>query len=204
MPVINNKIKISEAKATKGMESIKFTLSYGIQSSEEKQRNNSHKIISAIKGSKNLLIDIDSSLIGLPEKERENCVIDFIKYIRSLALEYRYRKSPNAGGQSFMGKLFSMGAKSGDAHKVFTLVPEDAWNNEDFIAALPFYGVRYYLFKEDADTGKVLDDLYNGQLLDFEVFDYFSAIMFDSCSFGQMGIYTESLTMNELKSLLKL
>lgn len=204
MSIIKGKIKIIENKSSKGPDTARYNLNYGINSKVDQQRRNSHSIISALKGTKSVLLDVNSTLFNLQPYKRDSYAMDFIKAVKSMGLEYRYRKIPNTGSQSFFGKLFGFDNKASDSHQIFVVISDETWTNEGFISSLPFYGVKYCVFKEAADTSKTLDDIYNGQLLDFEMFDYFDLTIFDCCSFGAMGLCTNSLEYGELEKLLEL
>jgi hypothetical protein len=194
------KLKITENKVVQGSLSPHFIISYNNLKNKIKQpQDNSYEIISLLKSKNDFFIEVDSSLLLASAALRENEVISFINNIRQMNLNYRYRQLPSSGEK----KLFSLlNRGSSTNHHVLVHIPQTIWAQEAFKFILPIHGVRYYITKKDVDSNKVLDDLFNGQLLDAEKIELFKFIIFDICNFGQMGINGTDISLVELKRIL--
>lgn len=195
------KLKITENKVVQGSLSPRFIISYNNSKNKTKQhQENSYEIISLLKSKNDFFIEVNSSLLLTPTALRENEVISFINHIRQMNLDYRYRQLPSSGEKNLFSQLLNRGHSTN--HQVLVHIPQAIWTQEAFKSILPIYGVRYYIPKGDVDNNKVLDDLFNGQLLDAEKIELFKLIIFDSCNFGQMGISGTDISLAELKRIL--
>ncbi len=203
MPIINGKIRVSEIKNLKTPDAARYSINYGVSKSAERQRQNSHIIISALKMQSDMLLYIDSLMFNSISKQGEACALSFIKFLDSGGLDYRYRKTTQAASQSFWDKIISSGGRTVDSHKIYCFIPDDVWSNPDLIFALPFHGVKYYICCDGIDKEKLLDDAYAGFISQEETKKLFKLSVFDCCSYGQMGISTDSLSLEQLKNTLQ-
>lgn len=194
------KLKITENKVVQGSLSPHFIISYNNLKNKTKQpQDNSYEIISLLKSKNDFFIEVDSSLLSTSAALRENEVISFINNIRQMNLDYKYRQLPSSGEKKLFG-LLNRGSSTN--HHVLVHIPQAIWAQEAFKFILPIHGVRYYITKRDVDSNKVLDDLFNGQLLDAEKIELFKFIIFDLCNIGQMGISGTDISLVELKRIL--
>lgn len=196
------KFKLKENKSGGDLSAPKYMVSFNQLGKEVENKENSYQIISALKQDNDVFIEINSSMLNLTKNMREDCALTFLKAVRAAGLDYRYRKVDAAGGKSLLSQLFSFGGKQSQAHDVLVYVPDEVWKSGDFQKYLPTSGVKYLVCKDKMDGIKVLDDMYNGQILDDEILDMFKFMIFDCNNFGQMGIYTNSVSMQEMKQLL--
>ncbi|RCX12534.1 hypothetical protein DFR58_12138 [Anaerobacterium chartisolvens] len=201
MPIINGKIRVSEIKNLKTPDAARYSINYGVSKSAERQRQNSHIIISALKMQSDMLLYIDNLMFNSISKQGEACALSFIKFLDSEGLDYRYRKSSETSNQSFWDKIISSGGRT--SHKIYCFIPDDVWRNPNLIFALPFHGVKYYICSGGADKEKLLDDAYAGFISQEETKSLFKLSVFDCCSYGQMGISTDSLSLEQLKNTLE-
>jgi len=192
------KLKIRENKTDGGLNFARFALTYKVPDTQEQCRQNSFNIISLLKSGNDVIIEINSSLFNVSENRREEIVMGFIDDIRSLGLEYRYRKVAATGSQSFLSALF--GKKNNQAHEVLVYVPHNVWQQESFKSAIPLYGARYYVVNGSLEAGKALEDMY--RMMDFEKLQFFKLVVFDAGLLGSMGINSQTLQMEDIKRLL--
>ncbi|MBZ4666217.1 hypothetical protein [Mahella sp.] len=200
-----SKISIKENKQGTSLEAPRFALSYG-QAADvdiENRRLISFKILSALKGESNdVILEIDSSLLNAPRQHRADIALDFVRAVRSAGIDFRYDK--NAERVSFFSQLFRIGDTGYSFHhRVLAYIPQSIWTSEGFINILPAEGVRYYITQPTVQSSKLLDDMHHGYILDDEKLDIFDLIVFDCCVFGQMGIYTKRLSLDDIKERLK-
>jgi hypothetical protein len=195
------KLKITENKVAQESLSPRFIISYANSKKKaEQQQENSYEIISLLKSKNDFFIEVTSSLLSTPAALRENEVLSFINHIKLMNLDYRYRQLPSSGEKNIFSQLLSRSPSTN--HHVLVHIPQNIWTQEAFKSILPINGVRYYIPKGDVDSSKVLDDLFNGLLPDAEKIELFKLIIFDSCSFGQMGISGKDISLAELKNIL--
>jgi len=196
----NLNIKLRENKSAGGLNDPRYMITYQSKSSGGENSKNSFEIISALKGSNDILLEFNSSLLMVTEGNRETCSTNFIKAIKAMNLIYKYRKSAPLGKKSIISQLFSGGNK--EAHELLVYIPNEVWEQEGFSSILPTGGLRYYITNGPSDGNKVLEDIFTGQLMEDEKIDFFKLIIFDSSSFGQMGIVSNHLGFDEIKQLL--
>lgn len=195
------KVTIKELKTPHSLETPKFNICYspGNNSSQPKR---SYQIISALNGAADLVLEVNSSLFNIGANQRGDAALNFLEEIRALNWDFRYRKitAPSSGNSLEM--LFSFMKKSDNtAHQIFVTVPAAVWRDESLILSLlPVHGVRYYI----GATAEVdpLDALFNGQYTDEQVLSLFKLICYDCPGFGQMGVYTQDVTQEELRNML--
>ncbi|AEE97878.1 hypothetical protein [Mahella australiensis] len=200
-----SKIIIKENKQGISLETPRFSLSYGQAADADigNRRLISFNILSALKGGDHdVILEVDSSLLNAPRQHRADIALDFVRAVRSAGIDFRYDK--NAEKTSFFSQLFRIGdTGSSFRHRVLTYVPKGIWNSETFVNILPTQGIRYYIVPPNAQSSKLLDDMRQGYILDDEKLDIFDLIVFDCCIFGQMGIYTKHLSLDDIKGRLK-
>lgn len=195
----NLNIRVKENKSSWGLNMPRYMVSYKNNSIEEENCKNSYEIISSLKGNNDLFIEFNSSLLVNGEAKRELCTSNFIKAVKAMSLNFRYRKGAPTYKKSFFAQLLGGGNK--EAHEMLVYIPDDIWKQEGFNSILPS-GMRYYIINGPTDGNKLLEDIFNGQLMDDEKIDLFKLIIFDCSSFGQMGIVSNSMSIDEVKQLL--
>lgn len=196
----NLNVKVKESKEEWGLNSPRFLITYKSKGTEEENSKNSYGMISTLKGTSDIIMELNSSLLITNESKRESTSVNFIKAIKTLNLIYRYRKGAPIGKKSLFSQL--LGGASKEAHEVRVYIPNEIWSQEGFNSILPTGGLRYYILKDPVDGNNILEDLHNGQMLDDEKIDFFKLIIFDCSAFGQMGIVTNSMSIEEIKDLL--
>jgi|GEM_PF-496433 len=200
------KITIRENKPAANSEAPRFSLSYAPITRDvdiAKLKKHSFAILSALKGNdKDAVIEIDSALLNVQKSQREDIALNFVRAVRTKQIEFRYDKTPEKA--SFFSQLFKANSSTPSFHHhILAYIDSDIWNSDDFFDMLPVEGVRYYITPPVEDKGKILDDLRQGYILEDEKLDAFELIIFDCCAFGQMGLYTKQLSLDEIKERLK-
>lgn len=196
-------IKIRENKDANGINSARFYISYSGKGNSDAHRKKSFEIISKLKGDREMFIELKSSLLSMDIYKREKCATDFLKSVKDLGLNFRSRKVPSKESMSFLAKLFTMGAAPKDSYEIISHIPSSTWNDYSFKEIIPYYGVFYYICKESPDAVKLMEDLFNGQVLDEEKLDLFEFFIYDCIDFGQMGVFTNGLDISGIEQLLK-
>lgn len=179
----------------------RFQIGYDIfKKTHDQIREKSYKIISALKQRNDVFIEVNSSLFNIHQGHREEVFLALISSIKELGLQYRYRKGSPASKGNIFSQILNIGPKI--SHEALIYVPNNVWEQEGFLSLLPIYGLRYYICKGPIDGEKTLNDLYNGQMMDEEIIRFFQLIVFDNGEYGNMGINSQDLSLNDLKQLL--
>lgn len=197
----NNKIKIKEVNTSGQRDVPRYAISFIPSHNRWEDRVLGHEILSALIGERDAIVEVKSSFLNVPSNEREDLVIELVKTVKGLEANYRYRKTAEQN-RSMLSSLFSFRGKPGEAHELLIYMPNGLWKDGRFNSRLPNAGVKYYILREKADGAKILDALYNGQLLEDEKEGLFELALFDGSSFGQIGIFTNKLSLEEVKALL--
>ncbi len=198
MTLDKNIIKIKENKNNK-KGSPKYIVSYIKVRDDLKKRQTAYEIISNIVKDKFVIIEISTNILGLHEGAREDFALNFIKKAMELGLNFRHKISPPAPKSLLSIALLQ---KNEDTHNVITYIPDEIWKRPDLMEIISTSGIKYYIYKNKIDENIILDRLNNGQILRNELYEIFSLIIYNSCEAGQMGIYTESLSFNDLKNMI--
>lgn len=202
MTTKTKKITVKENKSKGSLEMARFFVSYGRTDSEEEKRRNSYEMISLLKKENDLIMEVNTALLTFPQvNQREDYIFTLNRAIKELSLDFRYRKASASGSGNFFGDLFSFG-KNKVAHELLIYVPDKVWRDENFAAILPIYGARYYICPNRPEREKLLDEIFNGQIMDDEKLDLFNPTIFDCSDFAQMGVFTKTMSLQELKNLL--
>ncbi|MDP4094952.1 MAG: hypothetical protein Q8920_16535, partial [Bacillota bacterium] len=136
------KYKLNENKKADNDEIPKFSLTYS-SGSTDKKRQNSYRIISALKQSKDIIIELDSTLFCVLEKEKELYIAKFIDSLKAIGLDYSYKKMPS---QKVASSILTIKVNTKvDIYKIFLHVTDADWDSEAFRKVLPDIGVKYYI-----------------------------------------------------------
>lgn len=196
---------IKENKAGNGVDTPRFFIEYGRKAAEN--QTVSYQILSLLKQDADLIIKIDSSLINLPLNQRDGMILDLIEELKSMGLEYRYRKFLGPASPNLWNQLLPF-RKEEYRHEVIIDLPDQVWRQQNsidsaFMRALG-YGTFYYVVKLSGQGPEIVDAYFNGQISTANQSDYFTLGVFDWTYFGQIGLFTSSLTLADLKTLLKI
>jgi len=197
----NSEIKLTKNKnSNRGSNLPQYTLSYPILN-EENARNYAHKIISALKSDSGVVMEISSSMLLNAHSARENYAMKFLDIAKNMNLDYIYRKVPSSEGNPILSLI--LGKKNSSfAHEILIRIPNDIWNSSDFISSLSTYGAKYYIIDKVPEGKEFLEELYN--MTDDEKNNLAKMIIFDIGTHGAMGIFTKSMTEDEIKKKLGL
>jgi hypothetical protein len=197
---------VKENKAGNGVDTPRFFIDYGGKAAGN--RAISYQIISLLKRDADLIVKVDSSLLNLPAKQRDGMVRDLITELKSLGLEYRYRKFLGSASPNLWNQLLPFRKNEEYHHEVIIDLPDGVWRQQSstgsaFMRTLG-YGTFYYICKDSGRGPGIVDDFFNGGISPEEQSDYFVLSVFDWTYFGQMGLFTGSLTLADCKQLLKI
>jgi len=196
----NSEMRLVKNNSEKDSNLPQYTLSYP-KSSNKNIKNTTHKIISALKSDCDMVMEISSSMLLVSPSERESYALKFIDLAKNMNLDYLYRKMPSNEGHPLLSLVLGR-KKSSFAHEVLIRVPNEIWNNDDFISSLSTYGAKYYIIDKVPEGKVFLEELQN--MTDEEKSNIAKIIIFDVGSYGSMGIFTKSLTEDEIKKKLGL
>lgn len=195
----NTGIKLIRNTQGKNDHMPQFSIAYPNLKTNEATRQNIHKIISAIKSNSDLVIEISSSMLVLSPAERDIYALDFLNAVKDMHLDYIYRKVPVSGGGSIIAQLF--GKKNSDySHEILVRVPNEVWNSESFLSVLSIHGSKYYVIDKVPEGRTYLEEMQN--MTDDEKTNLAKIIIFDVGSYGTMGLFTKSMTEDEIKGKL--
>lgn len=202
----------------------RFYIHYGRQNTGAANRSASYAIISRLKEQSDLFLEIKSELLNLPPGERGAAGFSFLETVRRFGLDYRHRKRTSPKNTRVFGIEITFGKHTIEEHDILAYLPDSIWRREDFYSWLPLYGVRYYVpaaaldgtaagvaspgaLTRDAsrlDVSSVLDRLWQEEIDPETQLKIFRWIGFDCINFGQMGISSNSLTLQDLKRILEI
>lgn len=195
----NTGIKIIKNTYSKNSDAPQFSIQYSNSRTDEVTRNNIHKIISALKSDCDMIIEISSSMLIVSPTERESFAMNFLDAVKDMNLDYLYRKLPASGGQSILAQFF--GKKGPEySHEILARVPDEVWNSERFLSILSTHGTKYYIIDKVPEGRAFLEEMQN--MTDDEKSSLAKMIIFDVGSYGTMGIFTKSVTEDEIKEKL--
>jgi len=187
---VSNEISLSTAQYSVSYKQKKETV--------ENTRKSSYEIISALKDNSDLLIEMDSSLFFLPEKNRAGFIRDYMKKFKALELDYRYYNAP-ANSNSLKG--FLMGDKTTERHQLLLYLPHEIWLTEEFRSILPIHGIRYYIIPEQLKPDDLFIKFY--QMMDIDKLDYFPLIIFVPGTIPYIGLNSKFFTIDDIKKKLR-
>jgi hypothetical protein len=195
---------IEENKAGNGVDTPRFFIDYG--RNQVKKQDISYQILSLLKRDADMIVKIDSSLLNLPSKQRDDIIINLIDELKSLGLEYRYRKFLGPASPNLLNQLFPFRKNEDYHHEIFIDLPDSVWRqdypNSSALRSAFGYGTFYYVCKDSVKGRGILDDYFNGRITSLNLRDYFTLSVYDWTGFGRMGLFVESVELQELKRLL--
>lgn len=197
-------IKFKKNKASRDLNMPQYTISYATKDAHTDSSNASlfsYKIISALKGSNGVVLEVNSSMFSISNSERDKIAFDFLKAIRYLGIDFSYHKV-SSPSKSFVSLI--RGKKEEETHEILAYIPDEVWKKQEFFDIIPKFGVRYYITKDnEEDDGKKLIENMNNYL-DEEKLEKFKLIIFDVVTFSQMGLISNSLSADEIRNLVNL
>lgn len=197
------KICLKENKYKESMDLARYCLSYNRVKTIGQKKQVGYEILSKLKGTNDVFIEVKTNLLTLEESLAETCALDFLKAVNDLGLSYRTKKVI-AEKRNILGGILNFAKKKREVPEILAYVPDAIWRKKEFYSILPIYGVRYYICKEPVDGIKVLDQLFNGQINNDQQLELFNFLIFDCSSFSQMGINSKYLSCKDINKLLDL
>ncbi len=184
------KIKLTENKKVKGALS-DFTISYSSKKLDNKGA--SHKIISALKGTESILIEVDSSLMTLDEDKKQYLHSRLSDTFEHMGLTFIEKKVSYDKKRSFLSVPIE--SKKVEGYRIYLQPDDNNWKKTELTEVIPEHGVRYYI-------SDMFNDLVAFTEMDPEErLEKCSMVIFDHVLLGSMGIST-SKSKEEIKSLL--
>lgn len=180
-----------------------FALQYGSSTKEDLAREQSYRIISALKKENELILELNSSLFVIPAVRREQQALDYQKAFEDMGLEYRTRSGPAQSQALFsLQGMFGFGQKNQNQYEFWFHIPEAIWTSQRFRASLPIQGARYYVLRDDVCGRDALEKIFNGQMAGALKKETLSLNIFDCSLLGQMGIYSYAFEQSDLEDRL--
>jgi hypothetical protein len=178
----NIKIKISEIDTVKNPQAVKFSLTYHARKMDNSQV--SYEIMSKLKGQEDIILEVNSSLLNLSEKENKELFSKLEDTFEKMDIKYNNKKIKVTAKRAILS--ISVSNKEINGFQLFARITDITWNDEAFKRIIPQIGIRYYILESgnqiDPDSFAVLDDEEKDKLC--------SMVIFDNIFFGCMGINT--------------
>lgn len=164
-----------------------YQIAYATIGSQAASMARSREILRSLVGGRDLIIEMNSALLSVPEKDREAIGLAFRKGIEAHNLLITERRYPVASRPSFFARILGQPAEV-EACELRALVPGSVWQSGAVDTALSPWGQRYYVLPEGTDGASLLERLNLGTIAAREVLDAMDLIIFDVANFGQMGL----------------
>lgn len=190
----NIKAKVSDNTHKKDYEVSKLSISYSARKIDNSQA--SYEIISALKADDNIIIELNSSLLNLSQKDNMMLFTELIDSLEAIGIEYRNKKISVSAKRS----LFSIAieGKKIEGFELFAFIPHEIWCDQEFRKIIPNVGVKYYLPKSSSENN--LDAFVN--LGENEKLELCRMVIFDNILFGSMGINTSIYKKDDIVGFL--
>ena len=201
MDISSKTIKLKDNKTENCLDSARFTLNYSQSKDPQAGRLFTYRLLSLLKGSSDVIMEINSDLLVSNEKSKSDIIQFYVEYAKKLGLNYRYRKLPSSGSKSFFGKLLNQ-QKQQEAHELVIHIPAGIWEMEGFCDYINTCGTRYYFTGSEKFSGDLPDEM--SKMTDNDKFNFFKMVVFDVSIMGNMGINSKTMELIDLKKLLKL
>ncbi len=198
----NFKYKLTETGIEANFKDPQYSISYmnnkGVENAEV-----SYNIISALIEDKDIILEVNTSLLIGKENKKASIAENFLKEVQKLNLVHTTRKIKSSRSKGVMYILFAK-TKEEEGQEIIVYIPNDVWKSNELYTILPQMGIRYYVVKKNADSDEnaknILDNM---PLLDDQgKIDGYNMIIFDISSCCQMGIMTGEITSSKLKNCL--
>lgn len=176
-----------------------YQLSYGRREKPADTLDRSRGLRQKLLGDAWVVVEFDSTLLALPDNEREACALAFRAGLQSLNIDFRHRSIPQTGRSSFVSRLLK---SNQEAHQILALIEPAVWQAEAFQALVPAQGIRFYQLPLGDNGGALLDEIFQGKLIRQELLQRFELIVYDVASFGQMGIISTRKSFEEIQALI--
>ena len=178
----NIKIKIAEIDTIKNPQASKFSLAYRGRRKDSSQV--SYEILSKLKAQDDMILEVNSSLLNLSEKENKELLSKLAKSLEKMNIEYTSKKIRVNAKRSILS--IAVSSKEIDGFELFAYIPDNAWRDEVIKEFIPQIGVRYYILEPGSqinpDSFAILDEEEKNKLC--------TMVIFDHILFGCMGINT--------------
>jgi hypothetical protein len=158
----------------------------------------SHEILSAFIGRNDVIIEINSDMSG-PKTDRVDPVEAFLDKTDRFGLVYVKKNVLSEKDTSIFG-IPVMSRKRRKASEALIYIPNSVWCQPGMGNCLPIYGAKYYITDGCADARTKLDEL--SATDEEDRMGAFGLTVFDLAAYGQMGIYSNHLSMDDIKRML--
>jgi hypothetical protein len=195
---MEKKMKLTEQKTGSSLDRPRFVLTLGQAKSRDLQTSANYDALAKLIGASDFMLSLDSSLLNLPYPQREPYIEGFLRTIRALNLEYRYKNFEPQSKRSIFSML--LGNANKKEHEILAFVPNETWVKGYLKDEFPVHGARYFVLKENTDSSELFEDM--EKMLDSEKLEYFKMIIFHSVTINSMGICTKHLALSDLKEML--
>lgn len=178
----NIKIKLAEVDTSKNPQASRFSLAYRARKMDNSQV--SYEILSKLKAQADMILEVNSSLLNLSEKENKELFSKLVDALEKMNIEYRNKKIKVNAKRSVLS--ISVSSKEIEGFELLALISDKAWRDEATKKIIPQIGVRYYILEAGTqispDSFANLDEEEKNKLC--------KMIIFDHILFGCMGINT--------------
>jgi hypothetical protein len=182
------KVKLAEIKN----DAVKYSLAYSSRKVNAELAG--FKIISALKAETDIVFEIESEQI-VSDFEKNMAKIDQLSnYLQQESIQYRTKKVWVTRKKKILS--FPIEGKQVEALELIAFIPGELWDKTELYKYIPPIGTRYYFIPREAE----LDiDKFNA-LNKPERSEISQMTIFDHPLFESMGIMTNQLSLDEIKS----
>jgi hypothetical protein len=178
-----------------------YQLAYATIGSPAASQARSREILGRFISGRDIIIEMNSSLLSAPEKDRDAIAQAFRKAVEVEGLAVTERHYPSEAKVSFFAKILGMGGDS-EACDMRALVPNAVWRAGRLAQALTPSGLRYYVLPEGTDGASLVERLNLGTISSQDVLAAMEIVIFDVPHFGQMGVISTRLDQAALQERL--
>lgn len=193
-------LKLKDNKIRDRLDSAQYILTYKQDRNLSNSAMISHAILSALTAEDEILLELNSSLFYVSDKQKEELIYQCLETAKKIGLEHRYRKVPSSGNPSLFKKLLNNDREK--AHELIVQIPAEIWKDERVLGLILPYGARYYFTDKPSGNTNLLDTFSN--MTDKDKLEHFRLIVFDMGVLGHMGINSALMGPDEVKRLLKI
>ncbi len=189
------KYKINDYSEKKVSNLSRFSIAYSGKKMDNHEA--SYEIVSALKKDSDIIMELNSTLMGVSENDKYLLHSKFLQELDSRGIEYKNKKiSVNARRVIFS---IPLEGKKIDGFELYARIPGEIWHEPRFKNIIPASGVRYYMLQTDSESN--LNAFV--ELSEDEKIDLCKLVIFDNIALGSMGINTTALSINDLKDMLE-